>query len=155
MRASVRTSCLLRDLLILRYLATSTLGAFDNLIIDTMDGDEDWNAFLKDHPIFKNVKGKRAETAKGDASLELSLNSLPDFTADELDSDALTPSGRRQVMVIKDYELILAVGNQIRIAPLGDVKSSRSSVPEQKTYKVCMSAITSTWTILDELDRIV
>ncbi|KAI0092598.1 hypothetical protein BDY19DRAFT_883645 [Irpex rosettiformis] len=101
-----------------------------------MDGAEDWNAFLKDHPIFKSAKGKHATAAKEDASFELSLSSLPDFTTDDLDNNTLTPSGRRQVMVIKDYELILAVGSEIRMASLGDVKSSRSGVPEQKTYKI-------------------
>ena len=104
-----------------------------------MDGDEDWNAFLKDHPIFTNAKGKCVASANDDVSLELSLNTLPDFTADDLDGDVLTPSGRRQVMVIKDYDLILALGNEIRMASLGDAKLSRSGVPEQKTYKVCMS----------------
>lgn len=110
---------------------------------NTMDGDEDWNAFLKDHPIFTNGKGKRVASAKDDVSLELSLNTLPDFTTDDLDSDALTPSGRRQVMVIKDYDLILAVGNEIRMASLGDAKLGRSGGPEEKTYKVCMSAPTA------------
>ncbi|KAI0693564.1 hypothetical protein BC835DRAFT_1415823 [Cytidiella melzeri] len=102
-----------------------------------MEGDEDWNAFLQDHPIFNPTKGKRVASANDDVSLELSLNTLPDFTTDDFAPDGPTPSGRRQVMVIKDYDLILAVGNEIRMASLGDAKLSRShGVSDQKTYKV-------------------
>ena len=108
---------------------------------DSMDGDEDWNAFLKDHPIFKNGKGGTGLSSKDAISLELSLNTLSDYTTDDLAVDGPMPSGRRQVMVIKDSDLILAVGSELRMASLADVKMGRGHGHDQKTYKVCMSAV--------------
>jgi hypothetical protein len=113
------------------------------LAIYAMDGEEDWNAFLHDHPIFespKNVAGTSASRAGkdelGQQALELSLNTLPEFTKEDPVNNILTPSGRRQVLVMKDSDVVLAAGSEIRMASLGDSKLAKS----QRTYKVCMSS---------------
>lgn len=102
-----------------------------------MSGDDNWNEFLKDHPIFAPAKTTSSLSQNNDVSLELSLNTLPEFTTEELSADGLTPTGRRQVMVIKDSELILAVGKEIRLASLAEAKLSGSGgAGPSKTYKV-------------------
>lgn len=105
-----------------------------------MDGDEDWNTFLKDHPIFRNVGSGTGLANRADISLELSLNTLPDFTTDDINADGPVLSGRRQVMVIKDSDLILAAGSEIRMASLADAKLGHSNASSQKTYKVRISS---------------
>ncbi|GJE84496.1 nucleoporin nup82 [Phanerochaete sordida] len=97
-----------------------------------MDGEEDWNAFLRDHPIFALPKTASPATGKRQTSLELSLSTLPEFTKVDPESDAPAPSGRRQVMVMKDSDVIVAVGSEIRMASLGDSKLSKS---QRKSYK--------------------
>ncbi len=92
----------------------------------TLDASEysidDWPSLLKGHPIFSDGSLSRP--------LELSTDSLPDFThPDSLNHD----SGRRQAMVLKDADLIVAVGKEIRATSLGDVKLSRAA---SKSYKV-------------------
>ena len=100
-----------------------------------MDCEEDWNAFLKGHPIFSSSRGVSATHNKDELSFELSLSSLPDFTKEDRLDDSPAPSGRRQVMVIKDSELIVAAGSEIRMASLGDSKLTKS---QRRSYKVCM-----------------
>lgn len=67
---------------------------------------------LDDHPIFSPPKGH--------SGLESS-----NIEQDE--------SGRRQTMVLKENDLILAAGNEIRIASLSDAKLSSK---EKQSYKV-------------------
>lgn len=102
-----------------------------------MDSEEDWNAFLRDHPIFSLPEDVSAARSKEELSFELSLNTLPNFTTADLSDDGPTPSGRRQVMVIKDSDIIVAAGSEIRMASLGDAKMSKS---QRKSYKVCISS---------------
>ncbi|KAI0796551.1 nuclear pore component-domain-containing protein [Abortiporus biennis] len=99
-----------------------------------MDAEEDWNAFLKDHPVLSLPKSVAGPAGKGEVALELSMNTLPNFTSD-LDpvDDGPTPSGRRQVMIIRESDLIVASGSEVRIAPLGDSKLSKSG---GKAYKI-------------------
>ncbi|KAH9843921.1 uncharacterized protein C8Q71DRAFT_826054 [Rhodofomes roseus] len=97
------------------------------------DKEPDWNALLKDHPIFSLPKSVAGIGGKGEASLQLSLSSLPDFKDVDPLHDGPTPSGRRQVMVIKDSELIVAAGSEIRITTLADTKFGRAT---PKSYKV-------------------
>ena len=89
--------------------------------------EDDWSAVLKGHPIFST-----AETGPSQL-LELSTNSLPDFTHPDPLNDSPFPSGRRQAMVLKDADLIVAVGKEIRATSLGDAKLSRAA---PKSYKV-------------------
>ncbi len=98
-----------------------------------MDSEEDWNSSLRGHPIFALPSSVSGPAGKGEVSLELSLNTLPNFTNIDPNDDGPTPSGRRQVMVIKDAELIVAVGKEIRVTGLGEAQLGKST---RKTYKV-------------------
>ena len=81
-----------------------------------MDFDsDDWSALLKGHPIF---------------------SSSPDTNPSqqlEPDNGSPLPSGRRQVMVLKDADLIVAIGKELRVTSLGDAKLGRG---KSKSYKV-------------------
>ncbi|KAG5643781.1 hypothetical protein DXG03_009660 [Asterophora parasitica] len=96
-----------------------------------MDPDHDWSAALAGHPIFSPAKAAGSSLERAEASLELSSNTLPKFT--QLDpEDGPAPSGRRRVMVLKEADLIVAVGREVRMTSLGDAKLSRST---RQTYK--------------------
>lgn len=97
-----------------------------------MSDNEEWAALLQNHPIFDLPKAYDVAT-KFHKSLELSTNTLPNFTKEALDEGTLTPAGRRQVMILKDADLIVAVGKEIRISSFGDLKLSRSI---RRSYKV-------------------
>ncbi|KAG6911695.1 hypothetical protein DXG01_007945 [Tephrocybe rancida] len=97
-----------------------------------MNADQGWSTLLAGHPIFSLPKAFSGPSARPTSSLELSSNTLPSFTNVDPTVDALSPSGRRQVMVLKDAELIVAAGHEIRITSLGDAKLSRST---RQTYK--------------------
>ncbi|KAG5637461.1 hypothetical protein H0H81_004478 [Sphagnurus paluster] len=95
------------------------------------DPDHDWGKVLNGHPIFSLPKTfDRPERVQD--SLELSSNTLPKFTQLDPEEDGPTPSGRRQVMVLKDADLIVAAGREVRMTSLGDAKLSRST---RQTYK--------------------
>jgi nucleoporin NUP82 len=95
-----------------------------------MDSDNDWSAILNDHPIFSPPKSPLGQKDGLRSSLELSSNTLPNFTS--INEENVTPSGRRQVMLLKGADLILAVGKEIRMASLGD---ARLNPALRKTYK--------------------
>ncbi|KAF9469037.1 hypothetical protein BDZ94DRAFT_1182915 [Collybia nuda] len=97
-----------------------------------MNNDDDWSKILSNHPIFSLPKSFTGPTAQAEASLELSSNTLPNFTHLDPADDGPTPSGRRQVMVLKDADLIVAAGREIRMSSLGDTKLSASL---KRTYK--------------------
>ena len=103
-----------------------------------MSSDEDWDALLNDHPVFSLPKSVSGPAGKGEAALHLSLSSLPDFVDLDPVDDKPTPSGRRQAVAVKDADLIVAVGSEIRIMSLGDSKTVRGT--SQKAYKVCVVA---------------
>jgi nucleoporin NUP82 len=90
-----------------------------------MDPHEDWGSVLNGHPIFNK------DIDDNDKSLELSIRSLSRFTKVDPPQDEQSPSGRRQVMIIKDTDLILAVGKTIRMTSLTEARSG------QRSYKVC------------------
>ncbi|KZT12830.1 uncharacterized protein LAESUDRAFT_668845 [Laetiporus sulphureus 93-53] len=98
-----------------------------------MDNDADWSALLKDHPIFSHSPSAADSSVKAGASLELSLGSLCDFTKIDPQRDGPAPSGRRQVMIIKDSELIVAVGHEIRMTTLSE---SRFGGSARNSYKI-------------------
>ncbi len=84
------------------------------------DGDgngngDDWSSLLKGHPIF---------SSSSDTNPSQHL---------ELYNDSPSPSGRRQVMVLKDADLIVAVGKELRVTSLGDAKLGKG---KSKSYKV-------------------
>ncbi len=104
-----------------------------------MSSEGDWDELLSNHPVFSLPKSVSGPAGKGEASLHLSLSSLPDFVQVDPVDDKPTPSGRRQAIAIKDADLIVAVGSEIRIASLGDSKGARGT--SQKSYKVCVVAL--------------
>lgn len=108
-----------------------------------MDPD-DWNKLLKDHPIF-SFKNKildfSNDTLKNE--LELSTATLPKFLHSSPEHDEPTPSGRRQSMVLKDSDLIVAVERELRITSLGDVKLGRSTRKSYKVERLFLSACPS------------
>ncbi|KAI0638319.1 hypothetical protein C8Q77DRAFT_1090535 [Trametes polyzona] len=99
-----------------------------------MSGEEDWEELLKDHPVFSFPRSVSGPRGKGEDCLNLSLSSLPDFVDLDPVDDKPTPSGRRQVVAIKDADLIVAAGSEVRITSLGETKGARGS--SQKSYKI-------------------
>lgn len=92
-----------------------------------MDAHEDWGSILNAHPIF---------APDGDGtSLELSVNSLTRLSKDEQ-----SPGGRRQIMLIKDADLVVAIGKSIRMTSLTD---SRLNANSKQSYKVCFHSMFS------------
>ena len=87
--------------------------------------DDDWNNILTNHPIFSAPKNVSEITEGHD--LELSTNPLnkPD--------NEVTPSGRRQIMLLKNDDLIVAAGSELRMTSLNDSKLGRST---RRSYKV-------------------
>ncbi|KAH9973089.1 hypothetical protein BGW80DRAFT_1437399 [Lactifluus volemus] len=96
--------------------------------LDASEYSDDWSSLLKAHPIFSSS----TDTTQSQ-KLELSTNSLPDFTQLEPSHDSPLPSRRRQVMVLKDADLIVAIGTEIRVTSLADPKRGRAT---SKSYKV-------------------
>ena len=84
--------------------------------------------FLRGHPIFT-----RNEL---DTPFDLSLTNLPSFK--ENISGAIRPgtrngAGRRSIMALRESDILLAVGNEIRIASLSDARTLNK---QQRSYKV-------------------
>lgn len=99
-----------------------------------MADTDEWARLLHEHPIFSLPKSHNGPLGVSRNVLELSTNTLPNFT--NVGSEAnLTPSGRRQIMILRDADLIVAAGKEIRMSSFGDLKLSRSL---RKSYKVCL-----------------
>ena len=98
----------------------------------TMD---EWTNVLRDHPIFALPKSLNGTLSSSLDILELSTTTLPKFNHINAGEDEMTPSGRRQVMILKDADLILAAGREIRISSVGDLKLTQSV---RKSYKVSL-----------------
>ena len=95
--------------------------------------DDDWSSVLDDHPIFSLPNSVNGPTGYSETSLELSTNTLQSFMNVDPHEDGPTPSGRRQIMILKNEDLIVAAGQELRITSLGDSKLGRSS---KRSYKV-------------------
>jgi len=93
-----------------------------------MSDTDEWTKLLHGHPIFSLPK----EIDKLNP-LELSTKTLPNLIALDPQREAPTPSGRRQVMILKDADVIVAAGREVRMSSFGDLKLSRSM---RKSYKV-------------------
>lgn len=98
---------------------------------------DDWSAILDEHPIFTfpNVIGGHA--GQSEELLELSTNTLRKSLLEG--PDDLSLSGRRQVMALKDSDLIVAVGCELRITSLSDSKLGRNT---NKSFKVRTPTLT-------------
>lgn len=105
--------------------------------MDTADAiaQDDWHTLLDAHPIFRPPAhpqpGKDKSLADSEQPLELSTKTL----AHSDHSYAL--SGRRQLMALRDADLIVAAGSELRMTSLWDAKLGREA---GKSYKVCRSA---------------
>lgn len=93
-----------------------------------MSDTDEWTKLLHDHPIFSPPKEIDPLNP-----LELSTKTLPNFTTPDPQRDVPTPSGRRQVMILKDADIIVAAGKEVRMSSFGDLKLSGSM---RKSYKV-------------------
>lgn len=102
-----------------------------------MSATDEWSNVLHDHPIFSLPKSFHGPLS---GLLELSTTTLPKFTNVDPQDDKMTPSGRRQVMILKDAELIVAAGKEVRISSVGDLKLSQSM---RKSYKVGLTTCES------------
>ena len=100
--------------------------SFSILFFEMASYNNEWGKILDGHPVFNPPS-----SSVKDESLEFSLSPLPDIKHDE-ESEG-KPTGRREVMCMKDSDLILACGSEIRMASLNDAKISGGS---QRTYKV-------------------
>lgn len=114
-----------------------------------MSTDEDWNALLQGHSILSLPRSISGPLGNGKSTLELSHNTLPDFTHLDPEGDEAILSGRRQVMVIKDSDMIVAAGTEIRIASLGDAKLHRSAGHSHKVCMLLQVKLLYAWVITD------
>ncbi|KAF8914080.1 hypothetical protein CPB84DRAFT_1832863 [Gymnopilus junonius] len=94
--------------------------------------EDEWTNLLHDHPIFSVPKSHESILSKDRNILELSTNTVSNFTNLEPEDDSLAPSGRRQIMILKDADIIVAAGTEIRMSSIGDLKLSRTV---RKSYK--------------------
>lgn len=93
---------------------------------------EDWSRLLQDHPIFTPPYKNKQNL------LELSTLSLSDSKHVDSSDAGSSTLGRRQTMILKDADLIVAVDKEIRMSSFGDLKLGRST---RKSYKVCHSVV--------------
>ena len=95
-----------------------------------------WEPVLNGHPIFDPLSGgsddKNSWSADG-PSLELSISSLSQFKPPDAIQDGGISGGRRRTMLIKDADLIVAVGNQVRMTSLTE---SQLSTAGERAFKV-------------------
>ncbi|KAL0581995.1 hypothetical protein V5O48_000053 [Marasmius crinis-equi] len=90
------------------------------------------NEQLSQHPIFSLPKSLDP-SSQDESLLELSTSSLPRFLQSTSTTTKDTqPSGRRRVMVLRDTDLVVAAGKELRMASLGDAKASKNP---NKSYK--------------------
>lgn len=99
---------------------------------DAMTQD-DWSTLLDNHPIFTLPKCVGGPAGQLEESLELSTNTLRNSLLEGPVEDGLSLSGRRQVMALKDSDLIVAAGCELRITSLSDSKLGRNT---NKSFKV-------------------
>lgn len=104
--------------------------------MDTADAIayDDWHTLLDTHPIFHPPAD--SQPGRGNPltaqSLELSTSILTSAQDSDSEHDYVL-SGRRQLMALKDADLIVAVGSELRITSLWDTKLGRDT---GKSYKV-------------------
>jgi hypothetical protein len=99
-----------------------------------------WESVLNGHPIFdpssSSTDDKNSWKAD-DLSLELSISSLSKSKSSDTIQDGGVPNGRRRTMLIKDADLIVAVGKQVRMTSLTE---SQLSTAGERSFKVRGSA---------------
>ena len=97
-----------------------------------MSTHDEWAALLDGHPIFTLPSKITSEN-----ELELSMDTLHSFCTAELEDEVQegqSPlAGRKQTMCMKDSDVIVACGSEIRMTSLNDAKVSGGS---KRNYKV-------------------
>ena len=91
---------------------------------------------MNGHPIFDPSSGSSGDKNSwkaNDLSLELSITSVSKFKSSDTIQDGSIPNGRRRTMLIKDADLIVAVGKQVRMTSLTE---SQLNTTGEKTFKV-------------------
>ncbi|KAJ4472331.1 hypothetical protein J3R30DRAFT_3524569 [Lentinula aciculospora] len=94
-----------------------------------MDNDDTLSTVLNSHPIFSTPS--KTFISSHDSSLELSTYTLPSFKLENISDNG--SSGRRQVMVLRETDLILAAGKELRMTSLANTKTSQHGYT--KSYK--------------------
>lgn len=98
---------------------------------------DDWHTLLDAHPIFHFPAHFHSQRGRGEPvteqSLELSTNTLSTISQDSQSEHGYVLSGRRQLMALKDADLIVAAGSELRMTSLWDTKLGRDT---GKSYKV-------------------
>lgn len=92
---------------------------------------DDWHALLDAHPIFQLPADSQPGRGK---PLDLSASALTASAQDSHLEHGYVLSGRRQVMALKDADLIVAAGSELRMTSLWDSKLGRGT---SRSYKVC------------------
>ena len=95
-----------------------------------------WESVLNGHPIFDPSSGGSSDKVSWKAdepSFELSINSLSKPKLSDATQDGGVQNGRRRTMIIKDADLIVAVGKQVRMTSLTE---SQLSAAGEQTFKV-------------------
>jgi len=97
---------------------------------------QNWESVLNGHPIFDPSAGSSSDENSGradDSSLELSIGTLSKFKSPDAVQDGGIPNGRRRTMLIKDADLVVAVGKQVRMTSLTE---SQLGTAGERTFKV-------------------
>ena len=95
-----------------------------------------WESVLNGHQIFDSSTGSSddSDSRKADeTSLELSITTLSKSKSTDATQDRDIPGGRRRVMLVKDADLIVAVGKQVRMMSLTE---SRLDTTGSRTFNV-------------------
>ena len=105
---------------------------FMTAISSSSSNPHNWESVLNGHPIFDPSTGSSGDKNSCKADLELSISSLSKFKPDAI-QDGGIPNGRRRTMLIKDADLIVAIGKQVRMTSLTE---SQLSTAGEQNFKV-------------------
>ncbi|KAH0840061.1 hypothetical protein J3R83DRAFT_1028 [Lanmaoa asiatica] len=93
---------------------------------------DDWYTLLDAHPIFDFPPRSRSGRGKALAEQSLEISTITSSQDSHSEHDFVL-SGRRQLMALKDADLIVAAGSELRMTSLWDTKLGRGT---GKSYKV-------------------
>ena len=124
----------------MRSTVTNASSAWDFLSMSAIPSSSthplNWESVLNGHPIFDpsvDDSSDKNSQKVDETSLELSISSLSKSKPSDIIQDEGIPNGRRRTMLIKDADLIVAVGKQVRMTSLTE---SRLTPAGERTFKV-------------------